>query len=54
MIPGPMTRRSVSALREQPMSLVGMKTVENGRKNISTVFIFIFTLRDENENGVYR
>jgi hypothetical protein len=27
---------------------------ENGRENTSTVFIFIFTLRDENENGIYR
>ena len=33
---------------------LGMKTVGNGRKNTSTVFIFIFNLRDENENGIYR
>jgi hypothetical protein len=33
---------------------LGIKTVGNGRKNTSTVFIFIFTLRDENENEIYR
>jgi len=33
---------------------LGMKTVGNGRLITSTVFIFIFNLRDENENGIYR
>jgi hypothetical protein len=33
---------------------VGIKTVGNGQKNTSTVFIFILTLRDENKNGIYQ
>jgi hypothetical protein len=46
--------RWVSGLENLRELFLGMKTVGNGRKNTSTVFIFIFNLRDENENGIYR